>query len=363
MKIEKILPLLTLHGRTVYDDKRQALFCNWTCSGFSIGVKGSYLKVKVMALEDQVPGIPGMPEPEPDWPCVGCTVNGSEKLINRTEIRENEKWIDLWQGKKGEYIIRLVKISENARGKLAVSEIETDGELFKPEIKKSKTIEIVGDSITCGYGNEAPNNAFEFKSSQENGWMSYGAIAARKLGYEFSLICESGICAIKPEQPLFEMHAMEDIYQYTDALYDKRRKEKPQKWDFKNNPSDIVVINLGTNDANPIRFYREFKQLEKIEAWFKKRYYQFIRQVRELNGQDTFICCTLGSIDYYFYHVIKEVVDEYKKETGDAKICCFQYVPVNVPLELFGAAGHPSLKTHIRMGQQLVEYIKKYVGE
>ena len=66
-------------------------------------------------------------------------------------------------------------------------------------------------------------------------------------------------------------------------------------------------------------------------------------------------------MDYYLYYHIKEVVDEIKAESGDQKICCFEYIPINMMFEGYGAAGHPSAKTHARMGRELANYIRKYV--
>ena len=56
-----------------------------------------------------------------------------------------------------------------------------------------------------------------------------------------------------------------------------------------------------------------------------------------------------------------DVVKELKEETGDQKICCFEYIPINMMFEGYGAAGHPSAKTHARMGRELAAYIRKYV--
>ena len=360
-KIRELLPLLDVHGRTIYDSEREALYCNWSCAGFTIGVEGTQLRVKVLAEHDQLPGMGNMPAPPPDYPCIGAVVD--DQLISRTECHEDTDWLTLWQSEETvRKEIRVLKISENARGKLGILEVETDGTFYKVENRKPR-MEIIGDSITCGFGNEAPNNAFQFKTMEENGWETYGARAARELGYEFSLICESGIMAARAEHPMWDMHAMEDIYRYTDELYDHKRGREPEKWDFERNHNDVVVINLGTNDNNPIKFYRDFKDIAPCEEWFHKRYKEFVKQVRELNGPDTFICCTLGSIDYYLYYHIRDVVNEIREETGDQKICCFEYIPINVMFEGMGAAGHPSAKTHERMGRELANYIRRYVGE
>ena len=40
-----------------------------------------------------------------------------------------------------------------------------------------------------------------------------------------------------------------------------------------------------------------------------------------------------------------------------------EYIPLNVMMEGIGAAGHPSAKTHVRMGKELANYIRKFLGE
>ena len=120
MKIKELLPAVKIHGRTVYDEEREALFCNWTCSGLTLKMTGKILKVKVLAMSDQIPGMPNMPTPPPDWPCIGAVVDN--ELIYRHECREEEEWLTVYEGEEYKtVVIRLVKVSENARGKLAIA--------------------------------------------------------------------------------------------------------------------------------------------------------------------------------------------------------------------------------------------------
>ena len=362
MKIQELMPMLIKHGRTIFDEKKEALFCNWTCSGFTVGVDGTFLKMKVVAMHDLMPQMPFFPLVQPDWPCIGAAVDG--ELVSRTECRNEEpEWITLWESKEKKHQeIRFVKITEASKGKIGILELETDGGFFKPEEKKTKRIEIIGDSITCGFGNEAEDNAMSFDPKEENGWTSYGALAARELGYEFSIVSESGICVTRPKYPLADQHAMDEIYQYTDEAFDSRCGKEPALWVFKDNPQDIIVINLGTNDANPIRFYQDFDEIEETEKLFHSAYKRFVQTVRRLNGPDPWILCCIGSMDYYLYHHIKEVVEEICAETGDEKIRSFEFAQIRVTYEGHGAGGHPSQKTHTRMGKELVRYIQKLIG-
>ena len=360
MLAKEILDKLQLHGRTIFDENKQALFFNWTCAGFTLRFTGSVLKARFTALGDKGPAFPGMPEPAPDYPWFGVVADGGE-LSCRTECREEDAWFTLFSGERGQHDLRVVKLSENARGKLGLLALETDGE-FLPAPKNTRpVIEVVGDSITCGFGNEAPASSFEFHTGEENGWMSYAALAARELGCEWSLVCESGIAAGQAEKPLFPHHGMDEIYAYTDELYDSRRGAMPQKWDFAAHPSDIVVINLGTNDATPIRFSPDPLGVDRMEDWFQQKFLGLVRQVRSLNGKDALIVCSLGSMDYFLYDRIAAAVKAYQAETGDERIFAFKYLPINNMSEGVGAAGHPSMKTHLRMGRELAFRLRPYL--
>lgn len=362
MKITELLPMIRLHGRTITDAKKEALFMNWTCAGFTVAFTGSFLKARVLAKSDMGPSFPGFPPPDPDWPCLGAAADGSEELCFREERREEDGWVTLFTApEKGTHSVRVIKLSEAARGKIGIAELETDGEFVPVAGEKKPVIEFVGDSITCGFGNETTDGGMMFKTAEENGWKSYAALAARELGYEYSLVCESGISASKPMKSFMPMHAMDEIYALTDEMYDRKREVEPEKWDFKAHPSKVVVVNLGTNDATPIKFYRDATELKPMEDWFREHYRSFIEQIRSLNGPEAFIVCTLGTMDYYLFNQIDNAVREYREATGDEKVCAFKMVGINQMTEGMGGGGHPSLKTHIRMGHELATLMKQYV--
>ena len=58
-----------------------------------------------------------------------------------------------------------------------------------------------------------------------------------------------------------------------------------------------------------------------------------------------------------------EAVDELIAETGDQKLCCFEFIPINVMFEGYGAMGHPSAKTHVRMGKELAHFLRSKVNQ
>ena len=355
---EQLAPLVRTHGRTWFDAQTGGIWFNWTCAGFTITFTGKTLRARLLAFGDEVPGPPGTETPI-DYPCVGVVAEDGETLSARMKCTGGPKWYELFHGEEGTHTLGLRKLSENMRGKTALLALETDGEVLPAqEGEKKLTIEFVGDSITCGFGNEAPGRDSLFETSEENGWMTYGAVAARELGAEFNMISVSGISTAPGKHPIIPMKQMNEVYPFTDVYCDERLDKEPAVWDFASHHKDIVAVNLGTNDVNPVRFAKDTATADEEEAWFSVNYRAFLEKVRALNGPDTTILCTLGSMDYYLFDHIKEVVEQYKKDTGDQKVHCFKYIGINLMTEGFGGVGHPSLKTQVRMGKELALRIR-----
>lgn len=345
-----LLPLVKIHGRTRYIAGRGAVFFNWTCSGFTITFSGRTLRARVLALEDRLPFPPDAPA---DLPVVAVVGGDSETVSARFPLAAGENEIELFSGGDGEHTVRLVKFSENVRGKAALLSLETDGRLLPAKYTEKKLkIEFVGDSITCGFGNEAPGRDSLFHTGEENGWLTFGAAAARELDAEFNMISVSGIATGAPKYPLFPGKNMEDIYEFTDIYCDERLGSTPERWDF-SDKKDIVVVNLGTNDSARIWSYQELTKADEEAEQFSARYRAFLEMIRRNNGHDTFIVCTLGPLDYFLYDRIEKVVAEYRRDTGDKNIAAFKLIGVNLMSEGFGAVSHPSVKTQLRMGKEL----------
>ena len=361
--LNEFLPYLRRHGRTRLDKKAGALFFNWSDSGFTVRFSGTTLRAKVHSI-----GARDFMDPNKiEYANIGVVAQDGQSLVSRVECRAEEEWYTIWQAEQpGEYTVRVVKLSENARGKTGLVALETDGALLEtlPEEKKLR-VEIIGDSITCGYGIESANADAPFLTREENGWIAYGCLAARELNVELSQVCVSGIAVSGGlHNRVFPgYHPMEEAYQYTDQYYDSMAENEPERWDFAAHPSEVVLINLGTNDSNPMRFSPGLENALAEEEYFLGRYRAFIEQVRRLNGPDTMIFCTLGTMDYYLYNDIEKVVRAYQKETGDQNIECFKYVAVNLMTEGFGSAMHPSAMTHRRMGRELVWHLQKWMKE
>ncbi len=344
----------------IYEGVNQELFINWTCSGLRFHFQGTCLLAELGALssdEYENPFDKASPSRK-TWPYVAVFLDEQEEPVRYFEVNDSQKNYLLYSSDQEEaHTITIRKMSENQKGKLSINKFITDGLIESAEDMKSKLkIEFIGDSITCGFGNLSNDRNRLFYSADENGWMSHAAIAARKLEAQFSIISCSGIALSKGIGNIsWGLPSMPELYPYTDRMIEEQQGTNSYtEWDFTGNKPDIIVLNLGTNDISLIEFNGE---LEAGIQRFEEDYEQFLRLLREKNGAEPFIICALGSMDYYLYDNIEKVVQRFSKEKDDHRISCFKYGRIRLT-EGFGACAHPSLPTHLRMGEELAAYIK-----
>ncbi len=360
--VKEIHDLLIQYGRTYFDIDGDTLHFNWTASGVAFTFCGTSLNATFCAdYGEEVEGLPTDLNAlrRKTWPWVAVLLDDMPMPVRRFEISSpSETWL-LYQSEKPEvHRIRIVKLTEDFKTYVGLKEFHAEGEFLPTERVERKRIEFVGDSITCGFGNVSQERDRGFFSGEEDGWLAYGARAARLLGMECSCVCISGITAVRHKSWLADF-SMKDIYRYTDKLHQDKtgRYTSPEVWDFKEYHNDYVVLNLGTNDAYAILFGGD----DSEEAAFDRDYLAFIQEVRDLNGPGTYIVCSLGSMNYYLYHNIVRAVERYKQQTGDDRIICCKFNMIN-PMDGFGAAGHPSMTTHEKMANEIATVIRSIEG-
>jgi len=251
--------------------------------------------------------------------------------------------------------IRLVKLSEAAYAKTAIMSLTVDGELLPPPaVQFDRRIEVIGDSITCGYGIEGVFEKDEFSTTMENPLKAYSIKLAQKCKAEYQLVSWSGIGTtssyIDPDVDVPRNDwLMPPLYPYTDkglenviGFVDGKDYEE---WDFSRFVPDVIVINLGTNDASWVRNIPE-RRTEYIST-----YVDFLKFIREKNP-DSYIVCTYGIMGTDLSSAIDEVVSL----MNDEKI---SYLPLEVQKEEdgIGADWHPSAVSHEKMAERLADYV------
>jgi lysophospholipase L1-like esterase len=212
-------------------------------------------------------------------------------------------------------------------------------------------MEFIGNSITCGYGNEGPNQDCKFSGTTENGYMAYGAITARNLNAEYVAVPFSGKGMIRN----YDQGPSETMPQ----LYDRILAANPNlKWNFKNYTPDVVVINLGTND---------FAHSNPDSVLFVSTYIKFINTIRS-NYPDAHIICLTGSMmgDWGPAKSLSTLKNYLKAVTGDLnskgdnKVHTFN---MSGQGSLgFGCDWHPNVPQHQKNAEELTGFVKKKLG-
>lgn len=374
--------LIRFNGRTYFDEDLQGTYFNWTGSGFICCCTGTYLEAEFYGQNGDLN--------KEETPYLGVIIDDDDRSMARFEIKEGSQWIRIaaFTSDPGKsHKVSVIKLSENMRGKAALLRVKTDGELLPLQTDDSRlSIEFIGDSITCGYGNEAANASSPFVPKEENGYMGFAMQTARMMQARASLVCVSGITTAidRSKKSPMKMLSMDELYPFTDRLLEEHQgKTTYMKWDFEHHGQDIIVIDLGTNDVNALKSEavpfpfpdqksseipqkRTQKQVNEDVAaardFFISNYIRFLKTVRNSNRTARIICC-LGPLDYYLYPEMLFAINQYKIETNDNRVFPFRFLPVVQWTEGFGADGHPSLKTHARMAAELAEFIRNLLDE
>lgn len=358
---------VTFIGRTFFDRDENAMFFNWTGAGFELTFRGTKVGAVLEGRADY------FPTEGTNIPWLAVFLDDARTPTRIFDVQDGARLYTFFESPEPEtHTLRVVKRSENTKGRVCIRSLEVEGDLLPPKVRPGKTrLEFIGDSITCGYGNETDETGL-FKTALENGFRTYSAVTAALLNAEYHSICISGIplCNSYDEDftislPEFSdfrptRRAMEDYYAYTDRFQQEMSGVASgfEEWDFTRFQPDAIVVNLGTNDSFRVKASGNDPQEERH---FEQRYKEFLHQLRRLNGLGPVIACTLGSMDYYLYDNILRAVDAYKAETGDDRIFCYKFGALFLWGEGIGALDHPSIKTHERMGKELAEALKKWI--
>lgn len=364
--ISEAKSLVNVLGRSYYDAQGQALYSDYTCGTFEVEFTGTVLCASFTAIPDTMvppnrgPMMPGFEPPKrEDWPWISVIVDDAEEPFARFPVNDGDTKVIFHATQPETHRIKIVKLTENFRTCLGLTGFAMDGELLPFSPEKKEVIEFIGDSITCGFGNDTADMDHEFEASEEDGWMTHGAITARSLNLEPRFISVSGI-AVSGGFP--GSYTMPDLYPYTDRVLEEklakaRGIENPtlQVFDFAAKPAKFVVLNLGTNDASLVYFNPDHAAATRH---FEEAYTQFVKDIRRLNGPDTTIVCALGAMDYYLYDNICRIVDAIKAETGDEKIVTLKYNKMMGRGPDVGACGHPSVYRQKKMAEDLIALLK-----
>lgn len=263
---------------------------------------------------------------------------------------------------EGEHRVELFKRGEASPGGVAgaghaqVLGFVLRGSRLLPVAPSQRRLEFVGDSITCGYGNELETTTPEsepYTSLRSNGHKAYGAATAALLDARYSAVAFSG-------------RGMSRNYGGTPGalvpeLYSTSVPDEPaaSPWDPDQYRPHAIIVNLGTNDFSTPGVNR---------AEFVRRYTEFLARLRGYYPE-ALLVAALGPMlnDSYppgenaWSHAradVQAAVDA-RSKAGDRKVRVVFFEPQTPP---FGEDWHPTATTHAKMAQQLAPLLKSWLG-
>ncbi|MDB5256711.1 MAG: hypothetical protein JWM14_1406 [Chitinophagaceae bacterium] len=303
---------------------------------------------------------------------------GDERTTNYFTVLVDEKVVQTLQTTTGKqsyllasglvnqrHSIELFKRTECLVGSCAFLGFKAPhGTILEKPVEKKYRIEFIGDSFTCGYGNEASiapppegNPGTGFHSKNENHYLSYSAITSRTLNAEYRCIAYSGRGMYRNNTGS-EEGTLPKIYSrvFPDDPFSV-------SWDMKKELPDVVVIKLGAND-----FYPEANGDELDDAAFTQTYLGFVEKIRSCYPKAKIVCVTGASMSDSWpvgrncltriQQDVQKVVES-RKATGDKEV---YYFKLDQQLPPYGEDWHASLATHQRMAEQFAPFIKQITG-
>ena len=222
----------------------------------------------------------------------------------------------------------------------------------------SRKVEFIGNSITCGYGNEGLNKFEHYDYATENHYLSYAALTTRALNAQHWVVARSGIGAYRnygEAKTGSPRSCMPVQYEYTGYAYDLKLRDEPtfllEKWDFSRYQPDVVCINLGTNDLSTNNF--DVKLL-------KQGYLRLLKMVREHNPKAKIVFLCGSMLNGKELEIAKQLLDEVTAEAnkaGDKEVYRFNFTPQNGDLG-YGNDWHPSVWQHEKMAAELAAFLR-----
>ena len=228
-----------------------------------------------------------------------------------------------------------------------------DGDIFPVKEKPKKKIEFIGDSITCGMGNdlsEIPCDAGVW-FDQHNAYYSYAPIAAREVGADFMLSSVSGIGMYRNWNDEHDKEAiMPDVYE---NLYLNKDTSKPFNFSF---TADVTCIALGTNDFSSGDGKKP--RLPFNEDTYMSNYLNFIATVYRHNPKTQIVLLSspmvTGERSTTFVKCLNKIKDQVNSQKGHKEVKVFNFTAVTP----HGCGSHPEIEDDKLMASQLAPFLK-----
>ena len=358
MKKMMLLAAVMLLGMSAVAEKVDATDARITFVGRSVVEKGSYtfdfpstyFRVKFegtklsMKVTDSKRNFYAVWVDTPTWdePTRIVEVKGKNQVIDLVLPA------DVDSSEVVEHQVVIQRRTEANCGKTTVKKFITDGKFLQAEPLKTRQIEFIGDSYTCGYGVDAPGRRDPFKDETENASRTYASIVSRYFNADYFTIAHSGRGITRNAGSNIPWEVMTDIYQY--AL----DRDSLSRWDVNNSDfrPAMTVIYLGTNDFSSYMMPDYNK--------FRKDYMRLLGYVKANYGEDHPVLCVASKSNEYQFRYVRDVVrNSGLKNVEWLGYCESLHLSTDEDL---GAGWHPNYNGQQKIAYAIIPYIATITG-
>ena len=232
--------------------------------------------------------------------------------------------------------------------------VSKDSKILISSKKPRKCIEFYGDSSVAGGLIEAVDYAGKLNPKHDgeysNAWYSYAMVTARNLKAQVSIIAQEGISLLDYSGYFHEPKCigMESI---CDKLHFNPDFGNVTNWDFRGYTPQVVIIDIGQNDAIPEDYMKEDEKGEKAEVW-SIHYREFVLNVRR-RYPNSFIVLTTTIVNHH--PSWDRAIGRICLKINDAKIIHFLY-----SCNGWGTPQHISVPEAEQMAFDLSMFLKSF---
>ena len=266
-------------GRTYMEE--DTLCIPNVASGFEVNFIGTSLQANLSAIAPTLTGT------------VKVYVDG--EFTQYLNYPSNYERVDLCKDlENGFHTVKVLKMTEQGYLRVQLNDLKTDGTALTAFPSADLRFEFYGDSITSGFGNLGITSQFK---ECEDGTQTYATMLGEYFGADCDMISYAGVPACLP---------VDHSHLLMGQFFDKVDAVSNLDYDFEANPVDLVVINLGTNDAG---------SAEKTAAHMAEGYANLLRSIRAKRPGVPILCVygmmgTDSDIDTGINRAIDDVLSE-----------------------------------------------------
>lgn len=286
-----------------------------------------------------------------DYNYINTEIDGEYAGRQKVEGTETTAFVIKAANNMATHKLVVSKATEAGNGQVVITKIAGNN-IKKTAHTFTKKIEFIGNSITCGYGNdlEIPCGGNSKWYDQHNAYWSYASIVGRTYNMEYMISAISGAGIYR----VWNMEGPGVPQQYENTFLNT---DSSHKWNFNNFTPDIVTIALGTNDIsdgdgiNPRPAFDKEKFVTHYKKFIQTVYSHYPNtQIVLLNSP--MVGGEKGKLLEACINAVKESINKELKPVKAVQSFFFQAMSPG------GCGYHPSIEDDKVMASQLGPFIK-----